>query len=68
MKENNYTPMTRNYEQATALAAVFQAASLVEQLARTGDIPQETTQPLLESLFTQNPDTSTIFMAMPAHA
>lgn len=56
MKENNYTPMTRNYEQATALAAVFQAASLVEQLARTGDIPQETTQPLLESLFTQNPD------------
>jgi high frequency lysogenization protein len=55
MKERNYSPMTRNYEQATALAAVFQAAALVEQLARTGDTPEETTAPLLESLFIQNP-------------
>lgn len=56
MKEKNYTPMTRNYEQATALAAVFQAAALVEQLAREGDIPDETSKPLLESLFCQHPD------------
>ena len=28
----------RSHEQAIALAAVFQAATLVEQLARTGDI------------------------------
>ena len=31
---------TQQYQQQTiALAAIFQAASLVEQLARTGEIP-----------------------------
>lgn len=55
MKERNYSAMTRNYEQATALAAVFQVATLVEQLARSGDIPEDTSRPLLESLFVQDP-------------
>lgn len=45
----------RIQEQVIALAAVFQAASLVDQLARTGDIPEESTTPLLDSLFQQNP-------------
>lgn len=42
-------------QQATALAAVVQAATLVEQLARTGDISSEDTQPLINALFVQNP-------------
>jgi len=43
-------------QQAIALAAVFQAASLVEELARTGDTPGESAEPLIKSLFIQNPD------------
>ena len=48
--------MTRNEEQVVALAGVFQAAALVEQLAREGDIPMETAEPLIRSLFEQNPN------------
>lgn len=47
---------TQQKQQAIALSAVFQAASLVEELARTGDVPGEATQPMIDSLFVQNPD------------
>ena len=47
---------SRNEEQVIALAAVFQAATLVEQLAREGDVPASTTEPLLRSLFKQSPE------------
>lgn len=43
-------------QQVIALAGVFQVAALVDQLARTGDVPQETCEPLIKSLFIQNPD------------
>lgn len=47
---------TSKHEQQTiALAAIFQAASLVEQLARTGDIPAPELELLIASLFQQNP-------------
>lgn len=46
----------RQQQQAIALAAVFQAATLVEELARTGDISAEKSDPLIKSLFIQNPD------------
>lgn len=48
--------MTRNQEQTIALAAVVQAATLVEQLARTGDVSADACEPLLKSLFIQSPD------------
>lgn len=45
------------HEQKTiALAAIFQAASLVEQLARSGEIPTAELELLIASLFKQNPD------------
>jgi high frequency lysogenization protein len=47
--------MTDRRQQVIAIAAVIQAATLVEQLARTGDVPREYTDPLLKSLFIQNP-------------
>ncbi len=47
---------SRNEEQVIALAAVFQAATLVEQLAREGDVPQSSIEPLLRSVFQQSPD------------
>lgn len=48
---------TSQHEQQTiALAAIFQAASLVEQLARTGDIPTSELELLIGSLFQQNPN------------
>ena len=43
-------------QQVTALAAVIQAASLVEQLARTGDMPAQEAAPLLQALFIQSPE------------
>lgn len=46
----------RQQQQAIALAAVFQAASLVEELARTGDISSTSSDPLIKSLFVQSPD------------
>lgn len=48
--------MNKRYQQGVALAAVFQAASLVEQLARTGEIPASEFELLINSLFIQNPD------------
>ena len=45
-----------NQQQVIALAAVVQAASLVEQLARTGDISGDASEPLLKALFVQSPD------------
>jgi high frequency lysogenization protein len=39
-----------------ALAGVFQAAALVEQLAKTGYIPSEPQQSSISSLFVQNPE------------
>lgn len=47
---------TPHTEQTIALAAVFQAAALVEELARTGDVSQTASEPLIKSLFVQNPD------------
>lgn len=49
--------MSDRREQAIAMAAVVQAATLVELLARTGDVPREYSEPLLGSLFIQNPKT-----------
>lgn len=43
-------------EQVTAFAALIQAATLVEQLATTGDIPKAAVEPLIKSLFVQNPE------------
>lgn len=48
--------MSKSFEEQTiALAGVFQAAALVEQLAKTGYIPQEPLRCAIESLFQQNP-------------
>ncbi len=41
--------------QTIALAAVFQFASQVEQLAKTGHVPQQQFQIAVNSLFSQNP-------------
>lgn len=46
----------KHEQQTIALAAIFQAASLVEQLARTGDIPSAELEMLIASLFQQNPN------------
>lgn len=42
-------------QQVIALAAVVQAASLVEQLARSGEYNQALAQPLIEAIFKQSP-------------
>ena len=42
-------------EQAAALAGIFQAAALVERLARTGQLPDEDMQPSIHSVFVMNP-------------
>lgn len=47
---------SKHEQQTIALAAIFQAASLVEQLARTGDIPTAELEMLIASLLKQNPD------------
>lgn len=46
---------TKNEQQVIALAAVVQAASLVEQLARTGDLNQTLSTPLINAIFNQSP-------------
>ncbi|MEW5249828.1 high frequency lysogenization protein HflD [Microbulbifer discodermiae] len=47
----------RNWrEQALALAGIFQAAVLVERLAKTGSAPQDELETGVYSLFQQNPD------------
>ncbi len=43
-------------QQTIALAALFQAASLVSTLASKGDVDSRYTKPLIDSLFVQNPD------------
>ncbi|WP_221795460.1 high frequency lysogenization protein HflD [Oceanobacter mangrovi] len=48
--------MADRREQAIAMAAIVQAATLVEELARTGDMSNKDAAPLLASLFVQNPD------------
>mgnify|MGYP000595592273 CR=1 FL=1 len=50
------TQTSKSAQQTIALAAIFQAASLVEQLARTGEIPSSEFELLIGSLFKQNPD------------
>lgn len=45
-------------DQAIALAAVFQAANLVDRLAKTGSIPDEAFKVLLQSLLTINSDST----------
>lgn len=55
--------MSRAYdEQAIALAGVFQAASLVEQIATRGMVPQNNFETSLASIFNTNPaNTEAIF-------
>jgi high frequency lysogenization protein len=48
--------INKHEQQTIALAAIFQAASLVEQLARTGEIPAPELELLITSLFKQDPD------------
>ena len=43
-------------EQAAALSGVFQAAGLVEQLAKTGQVSEHQIEPLIQSLFATSPD------------
>ncbi|MGI9281292.1 MAG: high frequency lysogenization protein HflD [Endozoicomonas sp.] len=43
-------------EQAAALSAIFQAAGLVERLAKNGQIHEEQLEPLINSLFATSPD------------
>ncbi|QKX18318.1 high frequency lysogenization protein HflD [Microbulbifer sp. YPW1] len=45
-------------DQALALAGVFQAAILVERLAKTGTAPAEQMETAVYSLFQQNPETT----------
>ncbi|RLT97361.1 MAG: lysogenization regulator HflD [Ketobacter sp.] len=44
-------------EKALALAGLFQAAALVQQLARTGEVNQDAYSPLIESIFVLDPKT-----------
>ncbi len=47
-----------NRDITAALAGVFQAAALVEQLAKTGYIPSAPFNSSIETLFVQNPDST----------
>ncbi|WP_068827829.1 high frequency lysogenization protein HflD [Pseudomonas sp. BMS12] len=47
--------MSPTQEQLIALSAVFQAASLVDKLARTGQVPEAQVSCLLDSLLVRNP-------------
>jgi len=48
--------MTDRRQQVIAMAAITQTAVLVEQIARTGSIPGQDFEPLVNSLFAQNPE------------
>ncbi|WP_439134575.1 high frequency lysogenization protein HflD [Pseudomaricurvus sp.] len=49
--------MSKNWNDITlAMAGVFQAAGLVEQLAKTGYVPSDAQKASIQSLFVQNPD------------
>ncbi len=51
--------MSTHWKDSTlALAGVFQAAALVEQLAKTGYVQTEAQEALINSLFTTNPDST----------
>ncbi|MRI34354.1 lysogenization regulator HflD [Endozoicomonas sp. OPT23] len=43
-------------EQAAALSGIFQAAGLVEQMAKNGQTDNDQLEPLIQSLFITNPD------------
>lgn len=55
--------MSNNWQDTTlALAGIFQASALVEQLAKTGNVPNEAYRCSIESLFALNPpDTLSIY-------
>ena len=48
----------KNIEQTIALAALFQAATLVDQIARTGRYPKDPYECNIASLFATNPETT----------
>lgn len=51
--------MSKNWNDITlAMAGVFQAAGLVEQLAKTGYVPSEPQKASLQSLFIQSPQSA----------
>jgi high frequency lysogenization protein len=45
-------------EQTIALAGIFQAASLVDQIAKRGMIPQNSFEASINSIFAMSPDTT----------
>src|SRR5690554_7017240 len=47
--------MNTNQQQVTSLAAIVQVATLVEKLARTGDISSKDSNMLLQAIFVQSP-------------
>lgn len=47
----------REEEKALALSGLFQAAALVQQLARTGEVNSDAYSPLIESIFILDPKT-----------
>lgn len=47
--------MNANQQQVTTLAAIVQVATLVEKLARTGDISSKDSNMLLQAIFVQSP-------------
>ena len=49
---------TRKHDQLIALAGLFQSCQLVDELARTGKVTDSAMQPLINSLFMQNPETT----------
>ena len=54
--------MTHSENQVLALAAIIQAATLVDQIARTGAAPSEQVNPLIQSIFEFDPpSTDAIF-------
>jgi len=48
--------MSDRRQQVIAMAAIAQSATLVEQIARTGNLDSTDFEPLANSLFVQNPD------------
>lgn len=48
--------LDQTQQQAIALAAVFQTAMLVDELARTGSMPNQSAQALLQAILIQNPN------------
>lgn len=60
--------MKPSEQQAIALAAVFQAATLVVELAKNGVLNSKEDEPLIESLFIQNPDDFNDIYGRPSHS